>query len=279
MSEHAEGRLPRSGLYWQTWASGEPVRAVVVLVHGGHEHGGRYAHVAERLLTSGYQLYAVDHPGHGRSPGTRGNIGSMAAAVAGVDELARLAQSRHPGLPTFLYGHSMGGLIALEYLTGSPVQLNGAVISAPLLDTSTAKPVQVKVAGVLSRLAPNLGVVRLDAEAVSRDPEVVRAYRTDPLNYMGRLRARTGAEILNSVRTLGPRVAKLRLPLYVLQGTADRLVPPAATDWLEQHASMPDLTVRRLEGLFHEPHNEPEQDAVLDDIVAWLDAHLSPVPA
>jgi alpha-beta hydrolase superfamily lysophospholipase len=251
----------------------------VVLVHGGHEHGGRYAHVAERLLTSGYQLYAVDHPGHGRSPGTRGNIGSMAAAVAGVDELARLAQSRHPGLPTFLYGHSMGGLIALEYLTGSPVQLNGAVISAPLLDTSTAKPVQVKVAGVLSRLAPNLGVVRLDAEAVSRDPEVVRAYRTDPLNYMGRLRARTGAEILNSVRTLGPRVAKLRLPLYVLQGTADRLVPPAATDWLEQHASMPDLTVRRLEGLFHEPHNEPEQDAVLDDIVAWLDAHLSPVPA
>jgi alpha-beta hydrolase superfamily lysophospholipase len=271
--EHEEGTLPASGLYWQTWPSRAPVTGLVVLVHGAHEHGGRYAHVAERFLAAGYQTYAVDHAGHGRSPGKRGNIGSMAATVAGVDELARFAQTRHPEVPTFVYGHSLGGLIALQYVTGTPVALHGVIVSAPAVDVSAATPLQIRASSVLSRLVPNLGVLQLDAETVSRDPAVVHAYRTDPLNFMGKMRARTGAEILATVSALGPRLAGLKLPLYVLHGTADRLVPPAATDWVEQHATMADLTVRRLDGLYHEPHNEPEQAAVLDDIVTWMDAH------
>ena len=274
VTEHLEGTLPKSGLYWQTWVGTAPPRATVVVVHGAHEHGGRYAHVAERFLESGYQVYAIDHAGHGRSPGARGNIGSMAATVAGVDELARLAQAEHPGVPTFIYGHSFGGLVALQYITGAPVQLRGAIVSAPAVDVSAASPVQLKAAGLLSRLVPNAGVLKLDPETVSRDPEVVRAYITDPLNYMGKMRARTGAEILATVTAMQPRVAALRLPLLVLHGTADRLVPPAATDWVEEHAGTPDLTVKRYDGLYHEPHNEPEQKQVLDDIVTWMDAHL-----
>src|SRR3954451_9809684 len=159
MAKHVEGRLPRSGLYWQSWAPPSGVRGLVILVHGAHEHGGRYAHVAERLAESGFRSYAIDHRGHGRSPGTRGNIGSMRQTVAGVDELARLAQSQHPGLPTFVYGHSLGGLIALQYVTGDPVPLRGAVVSAPATDTSSANALQIRLSGVLSRVAPNLPVL------------------------------------------------------------------------------------------------------------------------
>jgi alpha-beta hydrolase superfamily lysophospholipase len=273
MVEHLEGTLPDSGLYWQGWANDEPVRGVVVLIHGAHEHSGRYAHVAERLLVSGYRTYAIDHAGHGRSPGARGNIGSMAGTVAAVDELARFAQSRHPSAPTFVYGHSLGGLIALQYVTGSPVSLSGVVVSAPAVDVSAATPLQTRASALLSRVAPNLGVLQIDADTVSRDPAVVAAYRNDPLNYTGKMRARTGAEILATVKSLEPRLARLTLPMYIVHGMADRLVPPAATDWVEQHAIRAELTVRRLEGLYHEPHNEPEQAEVLDDIVAWLDAH------
>jgi alpha-beta hydrolase superfamily lysophospholipase len=268
-----EGTLERSGLYWRSWTDDQPATGVVVLVHGLHEHSGRYAHVAERLLRSGYRTYAVDHAGHGHSPGSRGNIGTMAATVAGVHEVAQLAQSENPDRPTFVYGHSMGGLIALQYLTGDAVSLHGAVLSAPAVDLSAASGLQVAAAGVLSRFVPDLGVVQLDATAVSRDAEVVARYRSDPLNRMGKVRARTGAELLQTVRALQPRVEALRLPLYLLHGTADRLVPIAATDWIEQHAGSPDLTVRRWEGLFHEAHNEPERERVLDEIVTWLDAH------
>ena len=269
---HAEGTLS-SGQYRQAWTVAHPVGAVV-LVHGAHEHSGRYSHVAERLAAAGYAVHALDHPGHGRSPGRRGNIGSMAATVAGVAELVRYAGEQHPGVPLFVYGHSLGGLVALQYLTGAPdARVTGAVISAAALDTSTANAVQRTVAPLLSRVLPDLGVLQLDAEAVSRDPEVVRDYRTDPLNHTGRMVARTGAELMTTALAMPQRLPSLTMPLLVLHGTADRLVPPAASEVVRAHAGSPDLTVRIYEGLYHEPHNEPEQHEVLDDVVAWLDAH------
>ena len=269
---HVEGTLA-SELYRQAWTVEDPVGAVV-LVHGAHEHGGRYRHVAERLAAAGYATHAVDHPGHGRSPGRRGNIGSMAVAVDGVAELVRLAADQHPGVPLFVYGHSLGGLIALQYLTGTPdARVAGAVISAAALDTSTANAVQRTVAPLLSRVLPDLGVLTLDAEAVSRDPEVVRDYRTDPLNHTGKMVARTGAELMATALAMPRRLPSLTKPLLVLHGTADRLVPLAASEVVRAHAGSPDLTVTTYEGLFHEPHNEPEKDDVLADVVAWLDAH------
>jgi acylglycerol lipase len=271
---HTEGALS-SGQYRQAWTVEDPVGAVV-LVHGAHEHGGRYRHVAERLAAAGYALHAVDHPGHGRSPGRRGNIGSMAAAVDGVAELVRVAGEQHPAVPLFVYGHSLGGLIALQYLTGTPdARVAGAVISAPALDTSTANVVQRTVAPLLSRVLPDLGVLQLDAEAVSRDPEVVRDYRTDPLNHTGKMVARTGAELMTAALAMPQRLRSLTMPLLVLHGTADRLVPPAASEVVRAHAGSSDLVLKVYEGLYHEPHNEPEKDDVLDDVVAWLDAHRS----
>ncbi|HEY3631263.1 MAG TPA: lysophospholipase [Jatrophihabitantaceae bacterium] len=272
MTEHVEGTLP-SGQYWQGWTSEAPVRGVVALVHGVHEHGGRYAHVGARLADAGYPVYAVDHPGHGRSPGPRGNIGSMASTVAGVDALARLAAGRHPGVPAFVFGHSLGGLIALQYITGTPIELRGAIVSAPALDTSDSNAVTRALSPVLSRIAPNLGVLQLDLTAISRDPDVVRDYRTDPLNYTGKVRARTGTEILQTVLAMQPRLEALKLPLLLIHGSADRLVPVTTTEFVQQHAGSDDVTVKIYEGGYHESHNEPNKDAVLTDIVTWLDAH------
>lgn len=267
-----EGRL-ESGQYWQGWTVPAAV-GVVVLVHGVHEHGGRYGHVAARLGEAGYACFAVDHPGHGRSPGKRGNIDSMDAAVAGVAALVAKAADLHPGVPVFVYGHSLGGLISLVYLTGDPhPRVAGAVISAPALDTSASNAVQRAFAPVLSRFLPDLGVLALDIDAVSRDPEVVAAYRADPLNHTGKIVARTGAEILTAATAMPARLRGLTLPLLLVHGGDDSLMPVAATDLVRTHAASPDLTVRIWDGLYHEPHNEPEKAEVLSEIVTWLDAH------
>jgi acylglycerol lipase len=272
MTAHTEGTLP-SGQYWQAWTVEAP-GGVVVLVHGLHEHGGRYRAVAERLAAAGYASYTVDHPGHGRSPGPRGNIDSMAATVDGVAALTRLAGEGHPGVPLFVYGHSLGGLIALQYLTGTPDRrIRGGVISAPALDTGAANGVQKVVAPVLSRVLPNLGVLALDAETISRDPQVVAEYRADPLNHLGKVRARTGSEMMLTVLGMPQRLRSLTLPLFVLHGGADRLVPTAASEMVPAHAGSTDLVRTVYAGLYHEPHNEPEKEQVLDDVVAWLDAH------
>ncbi|MGW3468564.1 alpha/beta fold hydrolase [Saccharopolyspora sp. NPDC000995] len=204
-ASHLEGTLS-SGQYWQGWTVDQPA-GVVVLVHGVHEHSGRYRHVALRLNSAGYAVYTLDHPGHGRSPGTRGNIGSMAAAVAGVDVLARLAGQRHEDVPLFVYGHSLGGLISLQYLTGTPLdRIVGAVISAPALNTGAVSAVEKVVSPLLSKLLPGLGVRSLDANTISRDPDVVRDYLTDPLNHAGKMRARTAVEIMLAVEAMPQRL-------------------------------------------------------------------------
>ena len=178
--------------------------------------------------------------------------------------LAQLAGQRHPDVPLFVYGHSLGGLIALQYLTGTPDErIRGGVLSAPALDTSAATGAQKLVAPLLSRLLPNAGVVTLDLNTISRDQEVVQAYRADVLNYTGKIRARTGAEMMLAVSAMPQRLTSLTLPLLVLHGSADRLVPPAASEVVRADASSPDLTVKIYDGLYHELHNEPEQRTVL----------------
>ena len=276
VTNHVEGTFRSAAggsVYWQRW---EPPtnRAVVVLSHGLAEHSGRYAHVAGRLNDSGYALYAIDHWGHGRSDGTRANVERFAFVNADLGTLLSKAREEHPGLPVFLLGHSLGGLIALDYVvTHGESGLAGLVVSGPAVDTSAGSGLQKAAAGILSKLVPNLGVLELDANAVSRDPAEVKKYVDDPLNHLGKIRARTGAEALLAVQRVVRGLPALRLPLLVMHGTADRLAPVEGGKLVAEKAGSKDKTLKLYDGLFHEIFNEPERDAVLGDLVAWLDAH------
>ncbi|WP_019928384.1 alpha/beta hydrolase [Nocardia sp. BMG111209] len=269
-------------IFWRAWLPDGEVRAVAILVHGVGEHSGRYEHVGQRLAEHGFATYADDHIGHGQSAGHGANIGSLDEAADNEATMLDIATQRHAGLPRFVIGHSMGSLIALYLVTRGPVDLTGLVISAPPLIQHAnpverlAWPVLTRLAPVLSRRAPGLGVVKLDTSAISRDSEVVAAYTGDPLVHHGALPARTAAEILRGAAFVQEHLDRLTLPTLVLQGSADRLAPPAGADLVERHAAATDLTVIRYPGLFHEVFNEPEQDTVLGDMVGWLEAHLPP---
>jgi acylglycerol lipase len=172
-------------------------------------------------------------------------------------------------------GHSMGSLITLYLATRAPLDVAGVAISAPPLDIPAVPPAQRLFAPLLSRWTPNLGVLQLDSSMISRDPEVIRAYDSDPLTYRGKLPARTGAEILRATEIVRARLDRLTVPTLVLHGTTDALAAPSSADTVEQHAGAQDLTVIRYPGLYHEVFNEPEQDKVLTDLTDWLDKHLT----
>ncbi|MCX4098665.1 alpha/beta hydrolase [Nocardia sp. alder85J] len=270
-------------IFWRAWLPDGEVRAVATIVHGVGEHSGRYEHVGQLLAEHGVATYADDHIGHGQSAGGNANIGSLDEAADNEATLLDLAAQRHPGLPRFLIGHSMGSLIALYLVTRAPLELTGLVVSAPPLIQQpgnaverVAWPVLTRLAPVLSRHAPDLRVVKLDNTAISRDAEVVAAYNADPLVHHGPLPARTAAEIVRGAAAVLQRLDRLTVPTLVLQGTADRLAPPAGADLIERGAAATDLTVIRYPGLYHEVFNEPEQQTVLGDLVGWLEAHLPP---
>jgi alpha-beta hydrolase superfamily lysophospholipase len=272
-----EGALEGVGglrLYRQAWLPDGDPRSVVVLVHGVSEHSGRYHHVAARLVADGHAVHALDHRGHGRSEGPRAVIDRMEYAIADVHALVEAAASPHPGVPVVMLGHSMGGLVAVCFALSHRGRLTGLMLSGPLAALEAASPTTRVAARVLSILTPRLGVVGIDSVLISRDPEVVRAYNSDPLVFHGRLPARTVFELERAVRSLPQNVHAIMVPTLTMYGTADRLCPPAGSLMLHDRIGAQDRTLKVYDGLYHEIFNEPEQDRVLEDLCEWLRERL-----
>ena len=271
------GQLRGSGgvwLHWQAWLPVGVARAVVVLAHGGLEHSGRYAHVADRLTGAGLVTYAIDFRGHGRSGGRAGQVERMSLLVDDLDRLVRLATERHSGIPVFVVAHSLGAMVALEYVVSGDRDLAGLVLSGTGIDVSGIPKLQARVARMLSAAAPNLRLMRFASDGVSRDPDVVRGYDEDPFVFRGRVPVRTAAELLVSADRVTPRLASVRLPLLVLHGGADPVATPAGARMVYERAVSVDKTLNVYDGLYHEIFNEPEKDTVIDDVVNWIEARI-----
>lgn len=276
---HTEGRRDLGAgmsAYWRAWSPAGQPRALVVVVHGFGEHSGRYHDLGTRLAAAGFAGYAADHRGHGRSSGRGANIGRMALLVDDLDSFVDFAVGQVPGVPVFLLGHSLGGLIALQYATEpGTADLDGLVISGPAVEVTVGSAALRRVAGLLSALVPDLGVADLRADRkISRDPEVVRAYQQDPLVHHGKVPARTGAEVLRTAQALPARLARLDVPLLLLHGGDDLICPPAGSTMVHDTVASADRTLRQYPGLYHEVFNEPERDEVVADVVAWIDKRL-----
>jgi acylglycerol lipase len=269
------GQLRGSGgvwLHWQAWLPVGAARAVVVLAHGGLEHSGRYAHVADRLTGAGLVTYAIDFRGHGRSGGRAGQVERMSLLVDDLDRLVRLATERHSGIPVFVVAHSLGAMV--EYVVAGDPDLAGLVLSGTGIDVSGIPKLQARAARLLSAAAPNLRLMRFASDGVSRDPDVVRGYDEDPLVFRGRVPVRTAAELLVSADRVTPRLTSVRLPLLVLHGGADRVATPAGARMVYERAVSVDKTLNVYDGLYHEIFNEPEKDTVIDDVVNWIEARI-----
>jgi alpha-beta hydrolase superfamily lysophospholipase len=262
-------------IFWQAWLPATGARAVVVIAHGASEHSDRYEHVAARLVGEGYAVYAIEHRGHGRSEGRRALIDRIDNAVADLDALVLRAAADRPGVPLFLLGHSMGATVSLRYALAHQDRLSGLILSGALAALEPPPLPQQLVIRALSAVAPGLRVVPIDANLVSRDPAVVKAYVEDPRVYHGKLPARTVAELADAIASFPDHVATITIPTLVMYGTADRLCPTAGSRMLEHRLGSSDVTVRAYEGLHHEIFNEPERERVLDDLCTWLAARVS----
>ena len=273
-----EVRLARGlKLPGRVWCAARP-RALVAIVHGLGEHCARYAALAADLVQARCSVVALDLPGHGEAPGPRGDVPSWLQLREEVVPAMFTALRGLPGQPTdlphVLLGHSLGGVLALDYALAHPRDLVAAVAAAPALHTGMPPWWKLALSHAARVTVPSAGFAHgLDESGVSRDPEVLALRRSDP-----RVHDRISPRLYFSFNEARQRVLRearrLQVPTLVLQGMGDRVVDPKGA--LEFSAAAPHGMARLIAypGVYHELFNDPDRGQAVRDLTGWLDAVL-----
>jgi len=261
-------------LHVRSWMPAGVPRGVVCIVHGMGEHGGRYAYVASALVRAGFAVYAVDQRGHGLTPGKRGHAPSAERLALDAARFVGMAGARHTGLPIVLYGHSMGGNVALSCAIRCRPPIAGLVLTSPWLRLAFDPPrAKLRIGRIAAKVWPKLTMSTGLGRALYRNVEQQAADRKDPL-----LHNRISAAMFFSIRDEGERLLrearqKLRVPVLLLHGTDDVVTSFAASRELAESLQGRCEFVP-WEGGWHELHNDVDRDEVLERIIGWIDGRI-----
>jgi acylglycerol lipase len=264
-------------LFQQIWQPDGDIKAVICLIHGLGEHSSRYKHVAEYYQSKGYVVSAFDLRGHGKSQGQRGHYPSLEIALDDIRVFIDSTIAQFPGKPVFLYGHSLGGVMVLNYALKIKNNLTGVIATSPGLATGDkVAPWKLSLGKLLYSIMPTFSMANgLDVENISRDKEVVRKYKADPLVH-DQITARFGLDFLNAGLWASEHAKEFKLPLLLMYGTGDHIVSGDAVRAFA--ASAPNVTFREWDGYFHELHNEPEKAEVFAFTDLWIQSQIAKTP-
>ncbi len=263
-------------IYGCEWPVKE-ARAVVGIIHGLGEHCHRYDPLADYFRSQGYGVVGYDQPGYGRSGGKRGHIAHYDRLLDGVGNLLLQCERRYNDLPVFLYGHSMGGNILLNYLIQRHPDISGAVVSAPHIRLAfRPRAASVIMARMARKILPGLTQSNgLATEFLSRDPNVEKAYKEDELVH-DRISVSMALGLIDAANYLNRYSGAISIPLLLMHGKEDRITDPAGTAEFARRVTGPDISLHLWEKLYHELHNEPERQQVFSYVNAWLQPRMDP---
>ena len=261
----------------RAWCAENP-RALVAIIHGLGEHSGRYAALASDLVRARFTVVCLDLPGHGESPGPRGDMKSWIdvreQAIPAMFSASRGLPGQPPELPHLLVGHSMGALMALDYALIHPRNIMGVVASAPPLTAALPPWWKLAMANVARVTTPSAGFPHgLDESGISRDQEVMRARRDDPLMH-DRISPRLYFAFEEARQRVMRDARRLMAPALLLHGAADRVTDPKGT--LEFCGIAPHEKARYItyRDAYHEIFNDLAREQVIRDMVGWFDLVL-----
>lgn len=277
MSRPAHGWIDGANglrIFYRLWEAEQP-RGRVLCVHGLGEHGGRYDGVAAAVTGAGYDCCAFDLRGHGRSEGRRGHVRAFEDLLRDLDRVRRQTCREGTEGPTFLLGHSLGGLIVGRWLQefGAADCVEGAVFLAPLVEIAKDVPGWKRTIGDLAdRFVPALTLDNgIGTEELFRTEAEREEWDADP-GVHHRISARLWGEMQRAAGRLREGSVALGVPsLFLLPGD-DRVVSTAAAEAFAARVD-PPAEIRVYEGAFHALHHDPATERCLADLTQWLDRH------
>lgn len=249
-------------------------KANIVIVHGLHEHSGRYAHVIASLNEAGLNVYTFDVRGHGQSEGVRNFITDIDEYRQDLENVLRQVPTDKP---LFLLGHSMGGLIVMNYmLYRERDDVAGVILSGPALEIGEdVSPTAIKILSVVGKYLPQMKTIAVKPSQISRDPIEVEKYKNDPLNSFHGTKAGLGIALLKAIQEAKPQFNQFSQPLLIMHGGADTITNPEGSKLLFKSCKSEDKTIKLWEGAYHEIFNETNKDEVINYMTDWLKARIS----
>ena len=248
---------------------GDNGRAVIVFVHGLGEHIQRYTHWAEKFSKERIGFVGMDLPGHGRSQGKRGHMKSYLLADEMIDILVNTSKKTFPGIPVYIYGHSLGGGIVLEYLLKKNPSVKGAIVTSPWLKLAfEPSKGKVRLASAMKAIYP--GLIQpsgLNVNDLSHDVSVVEKYKNDPLVH-DKISVGLFASAMSAASYSLENASSLKVKTLLMHGSDDHICSPDGSREFAAKTNKVELKI--WEGGFHELHNEPFNDEVFTYIMGWI---------
>jgi acylglycerol lipase len=260
-------------IHMREWLPEGAPRAVVVICPGVNSHSGQHAWTAEQFNAAGFATYAVDLRGRGQSEGERFYVDDIAEYVADLRGLIAIARERHPDLPLYLLGHSAGGVVSCTLALDHQDEIDGLICESFAFQVPAPGFALAAIKG-LSHIAPRLGVLTLKMKDFSRDPAAVAALEADPLTRDETQPAATVAALVRADERLHDDFAQITLPVLILHGTDDNATVWRGSAYFHDHAGASDKTLKLYEGHYHDLLNDLGKEAVMADILGWIEARL-----
>jgi alpha-beta hydrolase superfamily lysophospholipase len=268
----ADGKV----LYYQAWmpAVGQRKKAVLINLHGLGDHSGLYPTLASHFPPRGIALYAYDMRGNGRSPGQRAYLRGWHEYRGDLHAFLDRVRKWEGDLPLFILGNSLGGLVVLDYALHYPAGLCGVIAAAPPLGELGVPPFLLALGRIMSRIWPRFSLqVGMDLSGLARDPTVVDTVLADPL-FHRRGTARLSTEVTAAIRRVQARAETLSVPLLILHGSADRMVPPEGSRRFFNQVPQTDRELREYPGAYHGLFADVGHEEVLKDAERWIEQHI-----
>lgn len=247
-----------------------PSGGALIIVHGFGEHCGRYEDFMRATAKAGLDTYAIDLRGHGKSGGSRGYVRSYEDYFADVDALYAEATKNPANKGVILFGHSMGGLIALRYAEQQRRAFTALMLSAPFLGRALkVNPLKLGAGQLLGRLAPKIALAAgIDGAMVTHDPTEAALYDADPL-LVSKVTAGWFVNTEREQQLAYADAPKLSLPLYWIHGEADPIASLSRSRETFGRAASVEKTFVPLPGFRHEPLHEVERKRIAEELANW----------
>lgn len=257
-------------LYAHIWQPTEQAKAVITLVHGFGEHCMRYTPYIDLFLKQNIAFVGFDLRGHGQSDGKRGAIKSYDALMNDIELALLKTKELFPEVPHYIYGHSMGGNLAFNYVLRRTTPLNGAIITSPWFALTNNPNFFLKgMVSFLKNFLPNLTMESgLEIKYISTEESEVEKYKNDPLNH-GKISLRLLFEIMKSGIYAIVNSQKALIPVLIMHGSADKITSPIASK-MAADANKDHIEYINWPDKYHELHNEGVRPQVAETVIDWI---------